>query len=676
MILAAVLLTWLAQPGEALDDARTRLGALSSTALQERQAAQIWLGANLRGSDFPALTEFAATADPEARSRLTLALGESDSHLELAALLSAEDGAQARRIGEDALERMALRWWGSAPLAPTRGDDVWEHLADRFEGVFALDLAGLDLVAALDRLARADAPFVREGGGEGRLSIVIDPALYESNVRARASAAPASSPDWVRGDLDSLLIELVRTRRVYADAFALEGERPWLWVHTLPTEASLEGPALVRQWCRTVVNSRERLRGEAAARALAQCGWPAPLPWLSKLWRERADRNALAGLLAAAASGRVEPQLANASALRELLAEFERREAEPGTARAAAWSREFALALARFPQVDRDGAALWELVASWADAPGASAERVQCARRILTGMRRAPEPWRARTAGVLASDAAPFDEWLAALRLHAAAFSGSAPALKFSAERAASLREQRLEGEFVELCERLGAAPSSARVDFAALEPRTRALWIDALLATPGGVSAAVEQVRAWVRADSAPLISLGERLGERVRCGAFELVRRVLDAARGDVSEPPAGRWRELELLSGVLPMLERQRVYDELRERAPRSELDWALLGALARTGPVEAYAELALERAKTALAADASLQAPWIAAFAQAWGGALTRGQLDLAARLRRQLRLALRKARHPLLEALDAGVWPPLPGPAPQVLDDSR
>lgn len=676
MIFAAVLLTWFAQPCAPLDDARTRLAALSSTLLQERQAAQTWLGANLRASDFPALTEFAATADPEARSRLTLALGESDAHLELAALLSAEDGAQARRIGEEALERMALRWWGSAPLAPTRGDDVWAYLADRFEGVFALELSGLDLVAALERLARADAPFVREGGGEGRLSIVVDPALYESIVRARASASPAPSPDWVRGDLDTLLIELVRTRRVYADAFALESERPWLWVHALPTEALLEGPVLVRQWCRTVVTSRERLRGEAAARALAHCGWPAPLPWLSRLWRERADRNALAGLLAAAAAGRVEPQLANAAALRELLAEFERREAEPTSARSAAWSRDFALALARFPQVDRDGAALWELVANWADTPGASAARVQCARRILTGMRRAPESWRTRNAGLLASNTTSFDEWFAALRLHSAVFPASAPALSFSAERAAQLRERRLEGEFVELCERVGASPSPARVDFAALEPRTRALWIDALLTSESGAPAAVEQVRAWVRAESVPLLALGERLGERARSGGFELVRQLLDAARSDVREPPAGRWRDLELLSGVLPMLERQRVYDELRERAPRGELDWALLGALARTGPVEAYAELVLDRAKQALASDASLQAPWIAAFAQAWGGALTRGQFDLAARLRRQLRLALRKARHPLLEALDAGAWPPLPAAAPQVLDDSH
>ena len=676
MIFAAVLLTWLAQPSEPFDDARTRLAALSSTALEERQAAQTWLGANLRASDFPALTEFAATADPEARSRLTLALGESDAHLELAALLSAEEGAPARRIGEDALERMALRWWGSAPPAPTRGDDVWQYLADRFEGVFALELSGLDLVAALERLARADAPFVREGGGEGRLSIVVDPALYESHVRARASASPAPSPDWVRGDLDSLVLELVRTRRVYADAFALESERPWLWVHALPSEALLEGPALVRQWCRTVVTSRERLRGEAAARALANCGWPAPLPWLSRLWRERADRNALAGLLAAAAAGRVEPQLANAAALRGLFAEFERREAEPGNARSAAWSRDFALALARFPQVDRDGVALWELVANWADAPGASAARVQCARRILTGMRRAPESWRTRNAGLLASNTTSFDEWFAALRLHSAAFPGGAPALSFSAERAAQLRERRLESEFVELCERVGAAPSPARVDFAALEPRTRALWIDALLTSESGAPAAVEQVRAWVRAESVPLLALGERLGERARCGGFELVRQLLDAARSDAREPPAGRWRDLELLSGVLPMLERQRVYDELRERAPRNELDWALLGALAGSGPVEAYAELVLSRAKDVLAADASLQAPWIAAFAQAWGGALTRGQFDLAARLRRQLRLALRKARHPLLEALDAGAWPPLPGPAPRVLDDAR
>jgi len=675
VILAAVLLTWLAQPGEPLDDARARLTALSSAVLQERHAAQSWLGANLRASDFPALTEFAATADPEARSRLTLALGESDAHLELAALLSAEDGAQARRIGEDALERMALRWWGSAPLAPTRGDDVWQYLADRFEGVFALDLAGLDLVAALERVARADAAFVREGGGEGRLAIVIDPALYESNVRARANAAPAGS-EWVRGDLDSLVLELVRSRRAYADAFALEGERPWLWVHALPTDASREGPTLLRQWCRSVVNSRERLRGEAAARALAQCGWPAPLPWLGRLWRERADRNALAGLLAAAATGRVDPQLVNAPAVRELLAEFERREAEPSGARNAAWRAEFALALARFPSVDRDGVALWELVANWGDAQGVSAQRLRCAQRILTGMRRAPETWRVRTAGVLANDAAAFDERLAALRLHAAAFAGTAPTVKFSAALAEQLRERRLESEFVELCERLGAVPSVARAEFAALEPRARALWIDALLASESGVDAAAEQVRAWVRAESTPLLALGERLGERARAGGVDLVRRVLDAARGDVREPAAGRWRELELLSGVLPMLERQRVYDELRERPPRSELDWALLGALARTGPLDAYAELALSRAKEALAADASVQAPWMGAFAQAWGGALTRGQFDLAARLRRQVRLALRSARHPLLEALDSGAWPPLPGPPPQVLDDWR
>lgn len=679
---SSVLLLALSWAGAHLpEDSQSRLKALSSSSLAERVSAERWLAEKLTTDDYPLIAGFVAEADAEARTRLTQALGVNDAHIELAALLAADDAPNARRVGDGALRQMAQRWSGDARLEPLGGEALWEELRGRFEGLFAFDAQAGDVDELAERLARAAPRFIDEGGRTKRVALTVDPTLFEALARARAEAPQGleRSPRWIEGPFDVLLRELARPGRTYVDLFGRKGDAPWLWLHGSPNDGELDGADLLRSWCRNFVLGRERTRGEAAARALAQSGWPAPLPWLTRLWLERADTNALAGVLVAAGRGRIAAGLLNAAALDGLLAEFERREREERSSRWERFRREFAAALAHFPPTGTDGDALSTRVARWAEHPQASRARIECAHRVLTGMRQAPPSWRERVDAQLRAGGA-IDEVLWALESAAALASGPCEprTLPLSLEHFTVWLERRIDAAALEWCELVcatGPSDESARAQARVATAPVRALWIDTLLAGAAPLEPAAKFVRDWIDDESA-LEPLGERLAQRTQRSESARVAKLLDLARAGTSGRSAERARRLSLLAGVMPALERQRWFELLRQQDAVNAEDWPLLGAFGRWGSSPPYAEFVLERALLALTADAALDSPWVAAFAQAYAGAAGRGELELAERLRRELWVAVRRARHPLAERMDREEWPPPPGPAPSVLSLAR
>ncbi len=667
--LALALLIFTLAPGE---DARTRLEALSSPVAAERVAAEHWLAERLSPQDYPLVAGFLPGADAEAQARLAQAVGASDAHLGLAALLSSDDAPNVRRAGEQALRRMLARWDGAAPAEALEGERVWEELRGRFEGLFALELGAADLDEQLELLAREAPVFVAEGGVTRRMALALDPVLFEALARARAEAggAPRRAGQWREGSLEALLRALADSGKASVRAFGLEGDAPWLWVHSMPADATSGAVELVRSWCRGVLLGRERTRGEAAARALAQCGWPAAVPWLAQLWLERGDVNALSGVLVAAGRGRIAPALLQTAALDGLLAEFERRERDEQGPRWERFRREFAAALARFPQHTLEGDEVSARVAQWAEREPASSARVQAALEIFRGLRTAPAAWRERVAE-LASTGSEARDVLRALGAWAELVQEPCTprTLRLDPAHLAEWLASRRDAELLEQLERLCAVPpadEAARSALRGAEASVRALWIEALLCPGAPIEAAAAFVRDWID-EPVALEPLGERLSQRVRRGDGRSVARLLELARAGTAERSAERARTLSLLAGTMPMLERQRWFELLSAKRETSDEDWPLLGALALAGGSPLYAEFVLERAQRAVAAGAAPDGPWAQAFAQAYAGAAGRGERELVERLRRELWLSVRRARHPLQERMEREEWPPPPGP---------
>lgn len=673
LVLALCILTLL----RGGDDARARLEALSSSAVSERVAAERWLAERLGPQDYPLVAGFLAGADAEAQARLAQAVGASDSHLELAALLASDDAPNVRRAGEQALRRMLSRWDGADSAESRGGERLWEELQGRFEGVFAFELGAADFDEQLELLAREAPNFVSEGGPSRNVALALDPTLYESLARARAEAGaePRRGTQWIEGSFDALLKALANSGNASIVAFGLEGDEPWLWAHTAPAELSAGPVELIRIWCRNVVLGRERTRGEASARALAQCGWPAALPWLTRLWLERDDGNALAGVLVAAGRGRFAPTLLRTAALDGLLAEFARRELESSGPRWERFRREFALALARYPQSTLEGDDVAARIAQWVEREPSSRARVEAALEIFRGLRTAPPAWRQRIES-LARDAEDADERLRALGAWAAVMEGprEARTLRLRLDHMQRWLESRRDGELLEQLERLCAAPPGDEPSRAALRaaaPPVRALWIDALASGGAPVEATAAFVRDWIDQELA-LEPLGERLAQRVRRGEGRAVARLLDLARAGTAERSAERARILTMLAGTMPMLERQHEFELLRAKSRLDDDDWSRLGALAFAGGSPVYAEFVLERAQAAIAAGEGPEGAWADAFVQAYTGAAGRGERELAERLRRELWLTVRRARHALQERMEREEWPPPPGPRARVL----
>lgn len=288
IISALVIGAWFgASPAE--DGASVWLQRLQSGSAEEREQAQRWLGSNLEVEHYPLLAREARRADAEARRRLSLALASEPQHLQLALLLLGEKDSSLTGIGEAAFQELVTNWCPKIDQVPAAGRHVERGLADGFPQVFSYAGGVAELELHIDRLDRHAAIGV---------PVVLDPEL----------AARVATVDGDQAFGFALLASLCSAESLtFRGMGDWSGERPlrgaWIFVSAKTRTGAKSGAARLLSWFREVESSGSR--AAPAARALAISGWPAALDWLDRRWAERADSNALEGLLAAASRGRV-----------------------------------------------------------------------------------------------------------------------------------------------------------------------------------------------------------------------------------------------------------------------------------------------------------------------------------------------------------------------------------
>jgi hypothetical protein len=319
------------------DELAAALARLSSPSGLERASAERWLGIHAERESYPELAAAAAAGGAEVRARLARALGSDARHFALAALFLGERDEGLASVGADALERLAARWTEGLHAPPATRGELRAHLAeiDQRRVPEHLVLAPAPaLEVALEELARA---------GQLPLGWAVEDA-----DAPRPTAAS-------RGAWHEIVLSLADSAGLGVSGFGLERDPEeradargfLLFAPTGGPPAS--GGEWIARWCRRLAGppSAERAR---AARNLARLGWPGALSYLEELWVQRGDRDALEGLLCAAAQQRVVPALLSAQAIEPLLAEAERgiaaaleAGAGDGGARGAATRRLFAL---------------------------------------------------------------------------------------------------------------------------------------------------------------------------------------------------------------------------------------------------------------------------------------------------------------------------------------------
>jgi hypothetical protein len=278
-----------------------RLGSGSAT---EREAAQRWLGMHLEPRHFPLLAARARGADPEMARRLSLALAAEERHLGLVVLLLGESEPELAALGERAFEELVTRWCPGATAQPAPRGRVQRLLEQRSERSFAAAARHERLELTFDRLSRL---------GDLGLPLVLAPGVADSEVRVAAKEGRA---------LEHLAQLCADNGLTFCGVGEWDGEEPgagaWLLVTPISGALSKSGATRLASWCSTL--ERGGPGGAAAARALGATGWPAALEWMDARWAGRRDGQALEGLLAAAAFGRVGRSLQRAGERDALLA--------------------------------------------------------------------------------------------------------------------------------------------------------------------------------------------------------------------------------------------------------------------------------------------------------------------------------------------------------------------
>lgn len=673
MLLTALLLACAGPSGDDLSGALARLSAESA---RERGEAERWLAAHLRAEDFALAAEAARRGGLEERTRLARALGSDERHFELAVLFSAESDAELARVGADALTELAVRWFGEelTPWAPER---VLREIAGRSRGLYSVQPFGAEPESVLDRLARHAPPFQTDRARDVQLGFAIDPTLYADFATGKV-APRGELGALLEGPFERVLVDTLGEYRVTFEGLGLEGQRPFLRIGYSSDLGRKPVSRLMVDWCRDVLQYPERPRGEGAARALAGCGWPAPLEWLEQRWRRARDRNALSGLLLAAGRGRVVPSLATAGAVERLLGEIAAQRAQSGAFDLHA--RRARVALARFPYLGSDGSDVARAVAA---APLEGPDGAAFKAAVLAGIGSAPEELRAALPARLGrslreGDTLAARERVELLRLAARSSTGAQSSFEvaLSSELLALVCRDRAQPQVLAWAESVGARPSpawSAPERALALGDAELALLIEWYALTADGVRAAAGLVRAWCAAGRSEL-ALGERLGERVRLGDRARVRRLMESARAGTGAASDAKLQRLEFLAGTADPAARSTWAAACAASNAVSAEDWPIVGALAGEPEGEPLLELLTSYAKGAAVAETRLDAPWVRAFERTTIALRARGDEVSCARLLRELRSALRSApKHPLARALDAASWPALPGPRPLSLE---
>lgn len=658
------------------EDVSGALARLSSSAAQERLAAERWLAAHLRPEDFALAAETVRNGGAEERTRLARALGSDERHFELALLFGADADPELARLGNEAFTALAVRWFGDE-LAPWKDERVMREIAGRSRGIVSVAPGSTTAEALIERLARHAPMFHTDRARDVELGIAVEPALYAEMLAGKVPCR--SERGAVRsGPCDLVLARALVDLRVSFEGHGFEGLHPFVRIGWQPDLGGKETHQLVVDWCRDVERYPERPRGSGAARALAGCGWPAALEWLERRWERTRDANALDGLLLAAARGRVVSTLTTTSAVGALLESARTQRERDGSFDAR--SRQVLVAVSRLPRYGMRGEDLASLVEASA-LGGLDGELARLA--MLSGMGHASAPLVAQLRASLAA-ALPEDdpsaalERLVALRLLARVARGDEPpvALSLCKPLLSLVLRERADHEL--LAWSLGARAVPA-IDAAALVPLLSdaevALLVEWLALDARTLEAAATLTRDWLAAERDERV-LGERLRVRALLGDRARLRALFELTRTGLGPAALKRLDVLALHAGLADAPARAAWVAEF-DPSTLSERDarWPLVGELAASEEGAGLRAVLAGWAKGAALTERSLEAPWVRAYERALQGLLARGDDRASAELRRALSAALRRPppRHPLAEGLQYGTWPALPGPPPRSLE---
>ena len=306
LILALFSLPLLAAgPGDDLQE-------LTSADARARELATRRLCAELNQEQVPALIELAGSADYELERRITRILAARDERLPLVLELFTKKSRRSRVIARAAFRELLSRWNLSYAAEPISGEALNALLFHSQQGLVELSASSGKPVSLFERFSQ---------GARLGLPLVFDRGV--DLIPSRPMSAMRGTP------LELLEVLCARDNLSYRlhghspDSVGVGAAGEWIRVSAARDAALNSTEEILLAWSLRVREGASD--APAAARALANTGWTAPLLWFEERWRERADPAALSGLLAAASRGRtalVLTELETQLAIRERLDEL------------------------------------------------------------------------------------------------------------------------------------------------------------------------------------------------------------------------------------------------------------------------------------------------------------------------------------------------------------------
>ncbi len=667
-MLALALLVLTLAPRAAPDEFRERLTQLASPRAEERAAAARWLEAHLEFERYPELAESALAGDAEVRGRLVQVLSSDARHLGLALELCAEKDAGLATLGREAvragvaradprLGRSGLRGRAEPGL---RGADELELVLRAIAARSPPQRWRLDARRPLEQLC-SELELV----AELPVGLTLD-ARVAASVMRRAEELPGAP--W-----DELVLRLARAFGVVVECHGVDPARaeelaPGAFLClTREQEPPRTGAERITEWLVTLATDASEPARTRAALNLASSGFAPALTWMDGRFAARADPALRAGLLRAAALGRVGPALLAAPVFDALLAEAETRGGPE--------SAPILCALARVGCFDAQGAPLSARLLAGFDGAGPAGRwtRLLLLERSACASAAAEAPLRA----LLAERATP-----AALRLRALFTLAAATTLGPEPPRTEELAALLRLGLDARDLQRLGRVlalydlvpphrdPAAIPRDWSARERLDLLqVWL-----WRGELEPIAAHVAAWLGggepAGARAEVLAAELAPWPVR-GARPLLQGVLRRAR-ELAPARAAELERLRLLLGLVPGPEVTQALAAGGHVLQGPAADLALLGALAgypvaipADGPAreQLHASLVL-----ALQENQPLERarPLLAALERAVAGLYAAGRDELGdAFVRLLVQAAGRQPKAALARHFDPA-WPPAPG----------
>jgi hypothetical protein len=643
------------------DELGPRLAQLGAPRAEERAAAERWLATHLTLERYSELAAAAEAADAEVRARLVRVLASDERHLELALELCVERAPELAALGREAVRAGVARWDPRLAEPGLRERPGLELLLRAAASESPPRLLALDAERQLDEWVEA-----LELAGELPLGLAFDARVATKRIRRPEGLEPAP---W-----DELVLRLARALGIGIECHGLSPARPdevppGAFLLFVPeAEPVATGAERVAEWLFTLAagNGAESEARVAAALALASSGFAPALEWMDRLVARRGDRAARAGLLRAAALGRVAPSLTGPGVLEELLGDvvgselFELRRTAPLVA-----------ALVRLGCFDARGAPLAPRFAAVLAGPSLAARWL----RLFLAERGAcadPESLAlART--TLAEESAP-----PALRLRALFLLASRPdvdptpaarnlAALFALELARADRER-----LARSLARLGLAPphpDPATIP-SALDARARLDLLEAWLWS-GADEPAAAHLAAWLGEDApARCARRADALRPWLGRGARARLEGVL--ARATTLAPArATAVTRVRLLLGLLPPAEVPGWLVAQRIPLQGPEADLTVVGALGGYPVPLAFSTPARAELVARLAAAAeegravAAAGELLGALERAIDGMVAAGRDEEALEFLAELTKTARARRGELARFLERPGWPAPP-----------